>query len=91
MERTSTKHAPWYVIPSDHKWFRKLGHLRDSRRHTGRYGLKLPPTQVDIAEIRGKAHSHRTPRMSPSRRNFWCIAKQALKESGSWPGLTNLR
>ncbi len=24
MERTSTKHAPWYVIPSDHKWFRNL-------------------------------------------------------------------
>ena len=24
MERTSTKHAPWYVIPSNHKWFRNL-------------------------------------------------------------------
>src|SRR5215472_15291451 len=24
MERTSTKHAPWFVIPSDHKWFRNL-------------------------------------------------------------------
>jgi PPK2 family polyphosphate:nucleotide phosphotransferase len=22
LERTSTKHAPWYLIPSDHKWYR---------------------------------------------------------------------
>lgn len=22
LRRTSTKHAPWYVIPADHKWFR---------------------------------------------------------------------
>jgi polyphosphate kinase 2 (PPK2 family) len=21
-ERTSTEHAPWYVVPADHKWFR---------------------------------------------------------------------
>jgi PPK2 family polyphosphate:nucleotide phosphotransferase len=24
LERTSTKHAPWYVIPADHKWFTRL-------------------------------------------------------------------
>jgi len=24
LERTSTKHAPWYVIPADRKWFRNL-------------------------------------------------------------------
>ncbi|HVT89993.1 MAG TPA: polyphosphate kinase 2 family protein [Tepidisphaeraceae bacterium] len=22
MEQCSTKHAPWYIVPSDHKWFR---------------------------------------------------------------------
>jgi polyphosphate kinase 2 (PPK2 family) len=22
LERTSTKHAPWYVIPADKKWYR---------------------------------------------------------------------
>jgi hypothetical protein len=21
---TSTKHAPWYVVPADHKWFSRL-------------------------------------------------------------------
>ncbi|MFL5673158.1 MAG: polyphosphate kinase 2 family protein, partial [Chloroflexota bacterium] len=24
LERCSTDHAPWYVIPSNHKWFRNL-------------------------------------------------------------------
>ncbi len=24
MRRTSTQHAPWYVIPADHKWYRNL-------------------------------------------------------------------
>ena len=24
IRRTSTKHAPWFVVPSDHKWFRDL-------------------------------------------------------------------
>ena len=22
--RTSTKHAPWYIVPADKKWFRNL-------------------------------------------------------------------
>jgi polyphosphate kinase 2 (PPK2 family) len=24
LERTNTDHAPWYVVPSDRKWFRNL-------------------------------------------------------------------
>ena len=24
LERTSTTHSPWYVIPADRKWFRNL-------------------------------------------------------------------
>jgi PPK2 family polyphosphate:nucleotide phosphotransferase len=24
LSRTSTRHAPWYVIPSDHKWYRNM-------------------------------------------------------------------
>jgi PPK2 family polyphosphate:nucleotide phosphotransferase len=24
LERTNTEHAPWHVVPSDHKWFRNL-------------------------------------------------------------------
>ncbi|HEX6508210.1 MAG TPA: PPK2 family polyphosphate kinase [Chloroflexota bacterium] len=24
LERCSTRHAPWYIVPADHKWFRNL-------------------------------------------------------------------
>lgn len=24
MSKTSTKHAPWYIVPADHKWFTRL-------------------------------------------------------------------
>jgi len=24
IQNTATKHAPWYVIPADHKWFTRL-------------------------------------------------------------------
>jgi polyphosphate kinase 2 PPK2 len=24
LSKTSTKHAPWFVVPADHKWFTRL-------------------------------------------------------------------
>jgi polyphosphate kinase 2 (PPK2 family) len=50
LERTSAEHAPWYVIPSSHKWFRDLAIseiLADTLEDTD---LKLPPAQMDIAQ-----------------------------------------
>ena len=49
---TSTKHAPWYVIPANHKWFRNLAVSRIIADTMDDMGLTLPPTHVDIAEIR---------------------------------------
>jgi PPK2 family polyphosphate:nucleotide phosphotransferase len=51
---TSTKHAPWYIVPSNHKWFRNLAVSQIIADTMDEMGLKLPPTQVDIAEIRRK-------------------------------------
>ena len=28
LSRCSTRHAPWFIIPSDHKWFRNLAIAR---------------------------------------------------------------
>jgi PPK2 family polyphosphate:nucleotide phosphotransferase len=56
MEKTSTKHAPWYVIPSNHKWFRNLAVSAIVADTLEDMKLKLPPTQVDIAKIRRKYH-----------------------------------
>ena len=57
MERTSTEHARWYVIPSDHKWFRNLVISEIVADTLEDMELKLPPTQVDIADIRRKYHA----------------------------------
>ena len=57
MEKTSTKHAPWYVIPSNHKWFRDLAISAIVADTLEDMNLKLPPTKVDMAEIRRKYHA----------------------------------
>jgi PPK2 family polyphosphate:nucleotide phosphotransferase len=57
MELTSTKRAPWYVIPSNQKWFRNLAISQIIADTMGEMGLKLPPTHVDIADIRRKYHA----------------------------------
>ena len=54
---TSTKRAPWYVIPSNHKWFRNLAVSQIIADTMDEMGLKLPPTRVNIADIRRKYHA----------------------------------
>jgi PPK2 family polyphosphate:nucleotide phosphotransferase len=56
MALTSTKRAPWYIIPSNHKWFRNLAISQIIADTMDEMGLKLPPTHVDIAAIRRKYH-----------------------------------
>src|SRR5208337_4321523 len=57
MKLTSTKRAPWYVIPSNHKWFRNLAVSQIIADTMDEMGLKLPPTRVNIADIRRKYHA----------------------------------
>jgi PPK2 family polyphosphate:nucleotide phosphotransferase len=54
---TSTKHAPWFVIPANHKWFRDLAISQIIADTMEDMGLKLPPAQVNIADIRRKYHA----------------------------------
>jgi PPK2 family polyphosphate:nucleotide phosphotransferase len=57
MALTSTKQAPWYVIPANHKWFRDLAISQIIVDAMDGMGLKLPPTHVNIDEIRTKYHA----------------------------------
>ncbi len=66
LEKTSTKHAPWYVIPANHKWFRNLAASQIIADTMEELGLKLPPTRVDLAEIRGKYHAAEAEQAEPS-------------------------
>ena len=54
---TSTKWAPWYVIPANHKWFRNLAISQIVADTMEEMGLRTPPPRVDLAEIRRKYHA----------------------------------
>jgi PPK2 family polyphosphate:nucleotide phosphotransferase len=54
---TSTKRAPWYVIPSNHKWFRNLAISHIIADTMDEMGCTLPAPRVDIADIRRKYHA----------------------------------
>jgi PPK2 family polyphosphate:nucleotide phosphotransferase len=56
LARTSTEHAPWYVIPSNHKWFRNLAVSRIVVEALEDLGMKLPKPNVDIDDIRRRYH-----------------------------------
>jgi PPK2 family polyphosphate:nucleotide phosphotransferase len=58
LDRTSTEHAPWYVIPSDRKWFSRLAVTELLIDALERLDLSWPPADFDIeAEKRRLAES----------------------------------
>jgi PPK2 family polyphosphate:nucleotide phosphotransferase len=57
LRKTSTAHAPWFVIPSNHKWFRDLAISQIITRTLEDLKMKPPQPTVDIAAIRKKYHS----------------------------------
>ncbi len=56
LAKTSTKHAPWFIIPSDHKWFRDLAISQIIVSALEDLKMKRPPPSVDLKEIRRKYH-----------------------------------
>jgi PPK2 family polyphosphate:nucleotide phosphotransferase len=57
LSRCSTRHAPWFVIPSNHKWFRNLAVARIVCEALEALNMKFPEPTVDIAEIKRKYHA----------------------------------
>ena len=55
--KTSTAHAPWFVIPSNHKWFRDLAVSQIVTRTLEDLDMTCPEPAVNIAEIRRRYHS----------------------------------
>jgi PPK2 family polyphosphate:nucleotide phosphotransferase len=54
LSKTSTEDAPWYVIPSNHKWFRNLAVSKIIVEKLESLNIKIPEPQVDIDGIRTK-------------------------------------
>jgi polyphosphate kinase 2 (PPK2 family) len=57
LSRCSTPHAPWFVIPSDHKWFRNLAIARVVVEHLEGLDLKFPKPSVSLERIRREYHA----------------------------------
>jgi PPK2 family polyphosphate:nucleotide phosphotransferase len=56
LSQTSTKYAPWYIIPSNHKWFRNLAVSQIVVDKFKSLGMKYPEPRVNLNEIRRKYH-----------------------------------
>lgn len=56
LAKCSTKTAPWFVIPSNHKWFRNLAVSEIIIETLTRLKMKRPDPTVDLNEIRRKYH-----------------------------------
>lgn len=47
----STSHAPWFVIPSDRKWFRNLAVSQIIREKLESLDLRFPEAKFDVSKI----------------------------------------
>ena len=56
LNKTSTEHAPWFIIPSNHKWFRDLAISQIIVRQMEEMDMQLPKPTVNLAEIRREYH-----------------------------------
>ena len=53
---TSKKEAPWYIIPSNHKWFRNLAVSQIVAATMEDLGMRMPKPKVDLEVIRKEYH-----------------------------------
>ena len=56
IEATSTGAAPWFVIPSNHKWFRNLAVSQIIADEMEEMKMSYPAPQVDLRKIRREYH-----------------------------------
>ena len=54
--KTSTEHSPWYIIPSNHKWFRNLAVSQIVVATMEDLGMQMPKPVVDLEAIRREYH-----------------------------------
>jgi len=69
LNKTSTDDAPWYVIPSNHKWFRNLAVSKIVAETMESMRMKFPQPSVDIAAIKRKYHQAEVESVKKNTRN----------------------
>ncbi len=56
LSNCSTKHAPWFIIPANHKWFRNLAVSQIVVDMLESLKMKFPEPTVDIIEVKARYH-----------------------------------
>jgi PPK2 family polyphosphate:nucleotide phosphotransferase len=51
LSHTSHKHAPWFVIPSDHKWYRNVAISEILVETMRNLKMKYPPPSFDVSTV----------------------------------------
>ena len=57
LSRCNTEQAPWFIIPSDRKWFRNLAIARIVVEYLEDLDMRFPKPSVDIEHIRREYHA----------------------------------
>jgi PPK2 family polyphosphate:nucleotide phosphotransferase len=52
LSRCSTPHAPWFIVPSNKKWFRNLAVSHIVVETMEAMKLKLPPPSIDVKKLK---------------------------------------
>lgn len=57
LSRCSTEHAPWFIVPADHHWFRNLAVARIVVEHLDGLKMTFPRPGVNLKHIRKEYRS----------------------------------
>jgi PPK2 family polyphosphate:nucleotide phosphotransferase len=68
LDKTSAEHAPWFIIPSNHKWSRDLAISQIILRQMEDMDMQLPKPTVNLAEIRREYHQAASPEKANRRK-----------------------
>jgi PPK2 family polyphosphate:nucleotide phosphotransferase len=81
LSKTSTRHAPWFIIPSNNKWFRNLAVAKIVAETMESLGMRLPKPKVSIEAIRRKYHQAQEEEIARIGKKTWkkLMAKEAKK------------
>jgi len=52
LSTTSSKHAPWFIIPADHKWYRNVAISQILVEVMAGLKLKYPEPTMDASKIK---------------------------------------
>jgi len=52
LTKCNAPHAPWFIIPSNKKWFRNLALSRIIAETLESMDIKFPPPSIDVKKLK---------------------------------------